>query len=284
MNRDVVVVIGVGGMGQAIARRQGAGRTLLLADFDKATLDAAADVLRGDGYDVVTHHVDVSSRESVAGLAEAAAARGRVTQVAHTAGLSPAQAPASAVLQVDLLGVALVLEEFGRVIAQGGAGVVIASMAGHLAVPLDPQQEQALAHAPAEELLHLPCTTTETAAEPGPAYSLAKRANLLRVRAASLTWGERGARVNSISPGVISTPMGRQELAGDTGQFMRAMVDASSTGRLGTPDDIADAAAFLLGPTSTFITGTDLLVDGGAVAALHSGGVKTPARPDGPTT
>ncbi|MFJ1747298.1 SDR family oxidoreductase [Streptomyces sp. NPDC088116] len=281
MNRDVVVVIGVGGMGQAIARRQGAGRALLLADFDKATLDSTAEALRGDGYDVATHHVDVSSPESVAGLAEAAAERGNITQVAHTAGLSPAQAPAPVVLRVDLVGVALVLEEFGRVIAPGGAGIFIASMAGHMAAPLAPEQEHALAHAPAEELLHLPCTGTDTATDPGRAYTLAKRANLLRVRAAAGPWGKRGARVNSISPGVISTPMGRQELAGEAGQQMRAMVGASATGRLGTPNDIADAAAFLLGPNATFITGTDLLVDGGTVAAVHSGALKTPTRPEG---
>ncbi|MFE3826885.1 SDR family oxidoreductase [Streptomyces sp. NPDC059092] len=271
MNTDVVVVIGVGGMGRAIARRQGTGRTLLLADFDEAALDSAAEALRGDGYDVTAHHVDVSSRESVTGLAEAAAERGAVSQVVHTAGLSPAQAPASAVLRVDLVGVALVLEEFGRVIAPGGAGVVIASMAGHMAAPLDPQQERELAHARAEELLHLPCTGAGTATDAGRAYTLAKRANLLRVRAAATAWGRRGARINSISPGVIATPMGRQELAGESGRQIRAMVDASATGRLGTPNDIADAAAFLLGPTATFITGTDLLVDGGTVAAVHSG-------------
>ncbi|MFJ7996489.1 SDR family oxidoreductase [Streptomyces sp. NPDC096310] len=271
MNRDVVVVIGVGGMGRAIARRQGAGRTLLLADVDQAALDSTAEALRGDGYDVATHHVDVSSRASVAGLAAAAAERGAVTQVVHTAGLSPAQAPAPAVLRVDLLGVALVLEEFGRVVAPGGAGVVIASMAGHLPAPLDPRQERELAHTPAEELLRLPYAGGETATDAGRAYSLAKRANVLRVQAAAPAWGERGARVNSISPGVIATPMGRQELAGEAGRQMRAMVEASATGRLGTPDDIADATAFLLGPAATFITGTDLLVDGGAVAAVRSG-------------
>ncbi|MFE3601779.1 SDR family oxidoreductase [Streptomyces sp. NPDC059142] len=272
MNRDVVVVIGVGGMGREIARRQGAGRALLLADFDRATLDSTAEALRGDGHDVTAHHVDVSSRASVAGLAAAAAERGAVTQVVHTAGLSPAQAPAPAILRVDLVGVALVLEEFGRIVAQGGAGVVVASMAGHLTAPLDPAQERELARTPAEELLALPYTGGETATDAGRAYSLAKRANVLRVQAAAPVWGARGARVNSISPGVIATPMGRQELAGEAGRQMRALVEASATGRLGTPDDIADAAAFLLGPAATFITGTDLLVDGGAVAAVRSRG------------
>ncbi|MCX5399689.1 SDR family oxidoreductase [Streptomyces sp. NBC_00102] len=272
MQSNVVVVIGVGGMGQAIARRQGAGGTLLLADFDESVLDGVAEELRGHGHRVHTRPVDVSSRTSVAALADAAAALGPVTQVVHTAGLSPAQAPAAAILAVDLLGTALVLEEFARVVAPGGAGVVIASMAGHMVAPsvLTAEQERALAHAPADDLLALPFLDADTLGPQG-AYPLSKYANRLRVRAAATGWGERGARVNSISPGVISTPMGRQELDGESGRHMRAMVEASGTGRLGTADDIAAAAAFLLGPDATFVTGTDLLVDGGVVAALRSG-------------
>lgn len=269
MSVNVVVVIGVGGMGQSIARRQGAGRKVLLADFDENVLGGAAEALRGEGYDVVTRPVDVSSRASVAALADEAVGLGDVVEVVHTAGLSPVQAPPAAILAVDLLGVALVLEEFGRVVAPGGAGVVISSMAGHLAPPLDAAQEQALAHTPADELLALPFVSPEVAS--AGSYGLAKRANQLRVRAASVTWGARGARINSISPGVISTPMGQQELAGDHGAAMRAMIGASAAKRLGTPGDITDAAAFLLGRGASFISGTDLLVDGGVVAAVRSG-------------
>ncbi|MGW0585919.1 SDR family oxidoreductase, partial [Streptomyces sp. NPDC002920] len=146
----------------------------------------------------------------------------------------------------------------------------ISSMAGHmLPVPLSTEQEQALAHTPADDLLDLPFTDPDVAGQG--AYPLAKYGNRLRVQAASAPWGERGARINSISPGVIATPMGQQELDGDSGQIMRAMISASGTGRLGTPDDIAEAAAFLLGPGATFITGSDLLVDGGVVAAVHAG-------------
>ncbi|HEX9031164.1 MAG TPA: SDR family oxidoreductase [Streptosporangiaceae bacterium] len=271
MDGDVLVVVGTGGMGRAIAGRQGAGRKVLLADFDEAILRAAADSLEGDGHTVTTAHVDVSSPESVTALAETATALGSVAQVVHTAGLSPVQAPAAAILKVDLLGVALMLEVFGGVIAPGGAGVVIASMAAYMAAPLPAEQEAALAQTPARELLRLPFASPEAVTDPGMAYGLAKRANHLRVQAASVSWGERGARVNSISPGIISTPMSQQELGSASGQIMRAMLGASAAGRIGTPGDIAAAAAFLLGPESSFITGADLLVDGGVVAALRAG-------------
>jgi NAD(P)-dependent dehydrogenase (short-subunit alcohol dehydrogenase family) len=267
---DVLVVIGVGGMGQAIARRLGAGKTVLLADFNEDTLAAAADALTADGHNVASRVVDVSSRESVAVLAQQASALGRITQVAHTAGLSPDQAPAAAILAVDLVGVALVLEEFGAVIAAGGAGVVVSSMSGHMS-PLPTEQEEALALTSADELLALPFISAEAITHSGIAYAIAKHGNLVRVRAASLLWGRRGARINSVSPGVISTPMGRQELSSPSGEFMRGLVEASGTGRLGTAEDIAAAAAFLLGGDSSFITGTDLLVDGGVIAALRSG-------------
>lgn len=268
MDIDVLVVIGVGGMGLAIARRLGAGRTVLLADFDETTLTTAATTLHGEGHEVKTQVVDVSDHSSVAALADLAAGLGRVTHVAHTAGVSPEQAPIEAVLKVDLLGVALVLDEFARVIAPRGAGVVIASMAGHMGA-LPPEQEKALAVTPAAELLDLSFLASETLGHPGIAYTVAKRGNAVRVQAAAAAWGKRGARINSISPGVISTPMGRQELSGESGQRMQGMVNMSATGRLGTPDDIAGAAAFLLDPQAGFITGTDLLVDGGVVAAVR---------------
>ncbi|MGO9382784.1 MAG: SDR family oxidoreductase [Mycobacterium sp.] len=269
MAREVLIVLGVGGMGQAIAHRLGAGKTVLLADNNEATLASVAEALTADGHRVDGRRVDVSSPESVRTLAEHAASLGPVTQVAHTAGLSPAQASAEAILAVDLLGTALVLEEFGEVIAPGGAGVVIASMAGHMFPPLSSEQEKALAHNPPGELLQLDFISGIT--DPNFAYPIAKQANHIRVRAASAHWGRRGARINSISPGIISTPMGQQELASPVGDGMRAMVAMSATGRLGTPQDIASATAFLLGPEASFITGTDLLVDGGVIAAIKAG-------------
>lgn len=273
MNKTVVVVVGVGGMGKVIAERQGAGHTLLLADYNQTTLEAITSELRADGHDVIAHNVDVGDPESVASLANVAAAAGDVVQLAYTAGLSPTQAPASAILRVDLVGVALALDAFGAIIAPGGAGVVISSMSAHLAGDAFPRElATALATTPANELLNLPIAQPEALSDPGMAYAIAKRGNLLRVQAASLTWAKRGARINSVSPGVISTAMGQLELSSASGTQMRAMVDASATGRLGTPSDIANAVAYLLGPEASFITGTDLLVDGGVVAATRANG------------
>lgn len=260
MNREVLVVIGIGGMGLAIARRQGTGKAVLLADFDESRLTTAADTLRAEGQQVTTHRVDVSSAESVASLAKVAASLGPVTQIAHTAGLSPAQAPAETIMKVNLAGVAHVLAEFGRVVAPGGAGVIISSMAGHM-TRLTAEEERALARGELPALGDSP---------PEAAYARSKRANHIQVQSASVAWGQRGARINAISPGVVSTPMSEADLASDHGTIMRTMIDTSPTGRMGTPDDIAAAAAFLLGPESTFITGSDLLVDGGVVAAMRS--------------
>lgn len=271
VSKNVVVLIGIGSMGQAIARRQAAGRMLLVADISSRTTESVAAGLREDGFDVTAASVDVTARDSVAELARRAADIGAVSQVIHTAGLSPVQADTAAILRVDLYGVAAVLEEFGAVMAPRGAGVVIASMAGHLLGRLPAEQEQALATTPAEDLLALPFLSSGAVDDPGYAYSIAKRANIVRVAAESLRWGRRGARLNSVSPGVISTAMGRGELGGPHGAGMAAMIQLSGTGRLGTATDVAAAAAFLLSDDASFITGTDLLVDGGVVAAVGSG-------------
>ena len=274
MRTDVVVVIGVGGIGQAIARRQGFGKTLLLADFNAEILDVAAKGLESTGYKVVTQRVDVASRESVRALANAAAAQGSVMQVVHTAGLSPNMAPPDKILAVDLLGTAIVLEEFGRVIAPGGAGVVISSMAGHMIPSLPPEQDEALARTPGDELLKLPFLQPAAVPNSGVAYAISKRANHLRVQAASLTWGERSARINAISPGIIATPMAQHEMASPIGEGYRAMIAASPAKRMGNPDEVAAAAAYLLGPDAGFVTGSDLLMDGGVIPAIRAGRLK----------
>jgi NAD(P)-dependent dehydrogenase (short-subunit alcohol dehydrogenase family) len=215
----------------------------------------------------LTQRVDISDRKSVHELARAAADLGDVVQVASTAGLSPVQAPAQAILAVDLYGTAVVIEEFGAVIA---AGVHISSMAGHMPPPLDPDRARALAHTPADDLLALPILGAHALPSAGAAYGLSKQANHLRVQAAALTWGERGARINSISPGIILTPLARDEMSGPGAEGYRRMIETSPAGRPGTADEVATAAAFLLGPDAGFITGTDLLMDGGVIAALRA--------------
>lgn len=276
MNKEIVVIIGAGGIGIAIARRQGIGKTLLLADFNEKTLQTAAAELRGASYEVETLLVDVSSRASVRQLADAAAALGRVTQVVNTAGLSPNMAPVDRLLAVDLYGSAVVFEEFERVIAAGGAGLLISSMAGHMMPALPPEQDHALAYTPADELLALPFLQPAVVPNTLVAYMLSKRANALRVQAAAMSWGERGARVNAISPGIIVTPLARHELESEIGGIYQAMVDASPSKRMAPPDEIASAAAFLLGPDAGFITGSDLLIDGGVIAAMRAGKLPTP--------
>jgi NAD(P)-dependent dehydrogenase (short-subunit alcohol dehydrogenase family) len=271
LEREVAVVVGVGGMGQAIARRLAPSRHLVLADVAPTLLDTVATTLVGEGHLVTPVVIDVSDGDAVAGLAAAASALGPVAVIVHTAGLSPVQASAEAILKVDLLGVAFMLEEFGPVMAPGGAGVVIASMAGHLAPTIPAEEQEQLARTPARELATLPVLEPSRHPDPGLAYAYAKRANHLRVRAASVEWGRGGARLNSVSPGIISTSMGHAELAGATGSVMRAMMEASGTGRIGTPDDIAAAVEFLVGPAASFVTGTDLLVDGGVIGAVTTG-------------
>ena len=263
----VVVVTGLGGMGLSVAQRLGLGSKVVLADVNQAALEVTAESLRADGYDVVEQMTDVSNRDSVAALAGTASELGRIEVVVHTAGVSPVQASVDAILKVDLLGAALLLDAFSGIVAPGGAGVFISSMAGSLA-PLEPDLERRLMDSATADLLSLPELSAEAITDPGTAYSFAKRANQLRVRSGAVTWGRRGARVNSISPGIISTPMGSAELAGPNGEFMRGMIAGSPAGRVGTAHDIASAVEFLVGPAASFITGTDLLVDGGVVASL----------------
>lgn len=274
--KDIVVIIGAGGIGQAIARRQGFGKTLLLADFNAQTLQQAAEQLLAAGYRVETQDVDVTSRDSVQRLATYATSLGNVMQVVNTAGLSPNMAPVDKVLEVDLYGAALVFDEFEKVIAPGGAGLIISSMAGHMMPALSAEQDQALAFTPTDELLGLPFLQQDAVPNTLVAYMMAKRANHLRVQASAISWGEKGARVNSISPGVVVTPLAQHELNSDIGDIYRAMVDASPVKRMAPPEEIAVAASFLLGPDAGFVTGSDLLIDGGVIAAMRAGKLQTP--------
>ena len=268
---ELVVVIGAGSMGQAIVRRIGVGKTILLADLNKDAAGTAARTLQAAGFPTSTATVDVASHDSVARLAETASALGAVVHVVHTAGLSPAQASPEAIIAVDLVGVAFVLEEFGRIIASGGSGIVIASQAGHMLPPLPAEQNEALARTPAGELAQLPFLQPDIVTNSGAAYALAKRANILRVQAASVDWGDRSARLNSLSPGIIMTPRAMDELNSPAGDAYQRMIKASAAGRVGTPDEIGATAAFLMGRDGSFITGTDLLIDGGVIASIAAG-------------
>jgi NAD(P)-dependent dehydrogenase (short-subunit alcohol dehydrogenase family) len=268
---NVIVVIGAGSIGQAIARRISSGKHVLLADLRQDNVDAAAKVLSDAGFGVRTAIVDVSSRTSVHALVETATAIGAITGVIHAAGVSPAQASPAAILKVDLYGTALVLEEFGNVIERGGAGVVIASQSGHRLPALTPEQNKALATTPVDELLALPMLQPDRMTDSLHAYQISKRANSLRVMAEAVRWGKRGARVNTISPGIIFTPLARDELTGPRGAGYRRMIELSAAGRGGTPDEVGTVGALLMGPDGAFITGSDFLMDGGVTAAYWFG-------------
>jgi len=268
---DVIVVIGPGSIGQAIARRVGVGKRLLLADLRQENAEAAAEVLSNAGYQASTTTVDVSSRESVHALVEKATALGNVTGVIHAAGVSPSQAAPATILTVDLYGTALVLEELGNVIASGGSGVVIASQSGHRLGALTAEQNQALALTPADELLSIPFLRPDKVKDSLHAYQLSKRGNSLRVMAEAVRWGRRGARLNTISPGIIVTPLAKDELTGPRGEGYRRMIELCPVGRAGTPDEVGAVAALLMGPDGAFITGSDFLMDGGVTASYWFG-------------
>jgi NAD(P)-dependent dehydrogenase (short-subunit alcohol dehydrogenase family) len=267
----VTVLIGSGSIGVAIARRVSAGKHILLADLRQENADAAAVVLGNAGFEVSTATIDVSSRNAVESLAKKAANLGNVTGVIHAAGVSPSQAPIAAILKVDLYGTALVLEVFGNVIARGGSGVVIASQSGHRLGALTVEQNRLLATTPADQLLSLPMLQIDQVRDTLHAYQLSKRGNALRVMAEAVRWGKRGARVNTISPGIIITPLAKDELTGPRGEGYRHMIEGCPVGRAGTSDEVANVAALLMGPDGAFITGSDILMDGGVTSSFFFG-------------
>jgi NAD(P)-dependent dehydrogenase (short-subunit alcohol dehydrogenase family) len=267
--RNVIVVVGAGAIGIAIARRVSQGRRMLLADLHQANTDAMAKAMADAGFEVETTTVDVSSRVSVRALVERAAGMGNIMGVIHAAGVSPSQAPVKTILAVDLYGTAVLLEEFGRVIAPGGNGIVIASQSGHRLPALSPAEDKALATTPAEQLLALPIL--QGIDDTLHAYQISKRCNALRVMAEAVRWSAREARLNCISPGIVMTPLANDELSGPRGVGYRRMVDGSPIGRAGTADEIAALAALVMGPEGGFITGSDFLIDGGVTASYFYG-------------
>lgn len=269
--KDVIVVIGSGLIGQAIARRVSAGKHVILADLREENATIAAKTFHDAGFDVSTAVVDISSRESVHALVEEATSHGSVTGVINAAGVSPSQASPATILKVDLYGTALVLEEFGNVIARGGSGIVIASQSGHRLPALTLEQNKALATTPVEELLALTMLQPDQVTDSLHAYQLAKRGNSLRVMAEAVRWGKRGARLNTISPGIIITPLANDELTGPRGAGYRRMIELCPVGRAGTPDEVGNVGALLMGPDGAFITGSDFLMDGGVTSSYFYG-------------
>ena len=271
MGKEVVVVVGPGSIGQAIARRVGVGKHVLLADLREDNAKAAAQVLGDAGYEVSTAVVDVSSRPSLQALVAQATALGSVSRVVHAAGVSPSQASPATILKVDLYGTSVLLELFGEVIAEGGSGVVIASQSGHRLPGLTVEQNKALATTPAEQLLALPMLQPDQVTDPLQAYQISKRCNSLRVMAEAVRWSRRGARLNTISPGIVITPLANDELSGPRAAGYRRMIDLCPAKRAGTPDEIGNLAALIMGPDGGFITGSDFLIDGGVTASYWYG-------------
>lgn len=266
---EVTVVVGAGGIGQAIARRISSGRHILVANHTQESADAAAKALASAGFETTAIQADVSDRAMIRAVIDKAQALGPIKALVQAAGVSPSQAPIEAILKVDLYGTAMLLEEFGKVMAQGGSGVVISSQSGYRMPALTVDQDTLLATAPAEELLKL--DFVKGVKDTLHAYQMSKRCNSLRVRGEAINWAKRGARINSISPGIIVTPLARDELFGERAEFYQAMLKQMPAGRAGTPDEVAALAALIMGPEGGFITGSDFLIDGGATANFYYG-------------
>lgn len=267
-SKDIVVLLGTGAIGLEIVRRIATSKTLILGDINQTNLENAKEDLENAGFTVETVIVDAGERASIQAFADKAKQLGDINYYVHTAGLSPNQATFADVLRVDLVGTAIALEIFGKIIAPGGSGLVISSMAGHMFTDfVTVEQRQALMTTPADDLGKLDFIQEDM---PGGSYGISKQGNILRVQAESLNWAERGARLNSISPGIIITPLARHELkANPTGY--QSLIDNSATKRVGTTAEVATASAYLLSEEASFITGTDLLIDGGVIAAMKNG-------------
>lgn len=277
MKKNVLVLTGAGQIGLAIARRVGFGMKIVVGDKNPANAASVAQILNQAGFDAFPMEMDLASRESIRNLLGQAQEFGTITRLVNAAGVSPSQAPVEVVLKVDLYGTAVLLEEAGQVIAEGGTGVTISSQSGHRLPALTPEQDEQLALTPTEELLKLPLLQPVNIRDTLHAYQLAKRCNVKRVMAEAVAWGRRGARINSISPGIIVTPLALDEFNGPRGDFYKTMFARCPAGRPGTADEVANVAELLLGPQGAFITGSDFLMDGGATAAYFYGPLKPKA-------
>lgn len=274
MRKDVMLWTGAGQIGMAIARRMGYGKKIIVGDKKPENAQAIAKIMNEAGFDVIPLEMDLSSRASIQNIIAEAQKHGDITMLINAAGVSPSQASIETILKVDLYGTAVLLEEVGKVIAPGGVGVTISSQSGHRMPQLTPEADEQLACTPSEELLSLDILQPENINDTLHAYQMAKRCNEKRVMAESVKWGEKGARVNSISPGIIVTPLAIDEFNGVRGDFYKNMFAKCPAGRPGTADEVANIAELLMSDKGAFITGADFLIDGGATASYFYGSLK----------
>jgi NAD(P)-dependent dehydrogenase (short-subunit alcohol dehydrogenase family) len=261
----------------AIARRIGYGKKIVIADKNLVNAQSVAKIMNDAGFDVTPMAVDISSRNSIKKLIDEAMKYGEISALINAAGVSPSQAPIEVILKVDLYGTAVLLEEVGNVIKPGGVGVTISSQSGHRMPALSADVDEQLAITPTEDLLKLDVLQSEKIRDTLHAYQMAKRCNVKRVMAESVKWGEKGARINSISPGIIVTPLAIDEFNGPRGDFYKNMFEKCPAGRPGTADEVANVAELLMSDKGAFITGTDFLIDGGATASYYYGPLKPQA-------
>lgn len=271
MKKDIIIWMGAGQIGLAIVRRIASGKKIVIGDRSLVNARAAADALNGSGFDAVALEADLSSRESILSLISEACKYGDIRYLVNSAGVSPSQASIETILKVDLYGTAVLLEEVGKVIVSGGSGVTVSSQSGYRMPALTPEADRLLATTPAEELLALEMLRPENIRDTLHAYQMAKRCNVKRVMAEAVKWGERGARLNSLSPGIIVTPLAIDEFNGPRGGFYNNMFAKCPAGRPGTADEVVHVAELLLEDKGAFITGSDFLIDGGATASYFYG-------------
>ena len=269
--KDVMILVGAGQIGMAIARRMGYGKKIVIGDKKLENARAIERIMADAGFDVTAMEMDLSSRKSIQNLIAEAQKYGEIAMLVNAAGVSPSQAPIEAILKVDLYGTAVLLEEVGKVIQAGGVGVTISSQSGHRMPALTPEEDEQLAVTPAEELLSLNILQPENITDTLHAYQMAKRCNEKRVMAEAVKWGEKGARINSISPGIVVTPLAIDEFNGPRGDYYKNMFAKCTAGRPGTADEIANVAELLMSDKGAFITGADFLIDGGATASYFYG-------------
>ncbi len=274
MKKDVILWTGAGQIGMAIARRLGHGKKIVVGDKNIENANAIAKIMKDAGFDVEAFECDISSRESILNLIKKGQEYGEIAMLINSAGVSPSQAPIERILHVDLYGTAVLLEEVGKVIKEGGTGVTISSQSGHRLEQLGAKIDEELATTPTEELLKLDVLQPENIKDTLHAYQLAKRCNEKRVMAESVKWGKRGARINSISPGIIVTPLAIDEFNGIRGDFYKNMFAKCPAGRSGIADEVANVAELLMTDKGAFITGADFLIDGGATASYFYGPLK----------